>query len=753
MKNLQTNLQTKPAQLLPSELLHQTFARFVIVSGCVYGAWHFAATLSQPEVYLVDSWRITPVVALVAALSLWLAQGQLWLAQTVWQVGAAAAIGLALHVYGQAEIAFLLVLLPFFAATIAGWRGGLLSVTLVTICVWVEPFAFGLPVGYRWAVAAASLLVALLSYISVQALLTMTAWSLYNAEQARLHLEQARRHRAETLHALKQLDLANYQLARANHTMVLARAEAEAARNDRDRFALAVSHELRTPLNFIFGFSELMVNAPETYAKLDEWPDGLHDDINEIYRSCRHLLRLINDILELGKIEARQMLLFKESTQMAEIVREVEGMVRPAFERKRLWLRTEIDPDLPPLTLDRTRIRQVLLNLLTNSLRFTEQGGVVVRAKYGPEAMTVSVEDTGPGIADADLPKVFEEFRQVGEGGWRRDEGTGLGMAISQNFIRLHGGQIGVESAAGRGARFYFTLPLPAATPSALPTQLPTSPTLDKRQSTERFWQGLTQRSARERLLLVLTQEPAASKPIVDGLDGVKTLMLDEAAALPSAVQHHLPSLLVVDRALCDEETLPALRAQLPYALPIISANLSNMTATAELPPNVKHYLVKPVTRQALGAAVHSLGATNVLVVDDDPAMVRFVKLALGSERSGSVNGAGEVRLRSALTGSDALAQLRAQPPDVVLLDLVLPDVGGWEILAQMQGDAALSQVPVVLLTANDLPQPHAEQRDEALHVQLNRALSRRELGTMLQSLVVEQTKFDGCGGHRTGTP
>ena len=245
------------------------------------------------------------------------------------------------------------------------------------------------------------------------------------------------------MRVLKNLDQTYYQLERVNHTLVLARAKAEEAQEARDRFALAVSHELRTPLNFILGFSEMMVNSPDTYAELEEWPPGLYEDVEEIYQSSTHLLGLVNDILDLGQIEARQMTLFKETVDLSQLIDEVKAMIEPVVLRKGLWFKTDIAPELPPVFIDSTRIRQVLLNLINNALRFTETGGITVAVEANQDNILVRVEDTGTGIAKADIPKLFEAFRQVGEVNWRRHHGSGLGIPISRRFIQLHGGDLG----------------------------------------------------------------------------------------------------------------------------------------------------------------------------------------------------------------------------------------------------------------------------------------------------------------------
>ena len=288
-------------------------------------------------------------------------------------------------------------------------------------------------------------------------------WYLFSYKQVRQKVNEARRDRAHLAQVLDQLDQAYHRLERANHMLVLARAEAEEAKEARNRFALAVSHELRTPLHFIIGFSEMMVNAPATYAELDQWPLGLYEDIQEIYRSSTHLMNLVNDILDLGQIEAMRMALIKEWVTPPRILEAVEAMVRPEFDRKGLWFRTEIESDLPKVFVDRTRIRQILLNLVSNSLRLTKQGGVTVRLRRDEESLLFCVEDTGPGIAEENIPKLFEEFRQGASVYGRQADGVGLGLAIARRLVSAMGGEIRVHSRLGAGSTFTVVLPVAPA--------------------------------------------------------------------------------------------------------------------------------------------------------------------------------------------------------------------------------------------------------------------------------------------------
>ncbi|MCS7220849.1 MAG: ATP-binding protein [Anaerolineae bacterium] len=557
------------------------------------------------------------------------------------------------------------------------------------------------------------------------------AWAYHSTQDALKRLADAQEHRAKLYRMMKDLDEAYSRLARANHMLILARAEAEEAREARNRFILAVSHELRAPLNFIIGFSELMVNSPATYAPLDRWPPGLYEDVREIYRSSQHLLHLVNDVLELGQIEAQRMMLVKEWVDPAQLVGEVEAMVRSAFARKGLWLRLKVEPDLPNVFVDRTRIRQVLLNLVSNSLRFTEQGGVTIRLQKSQGALIVCVEDTGPGIAPEDIPKVFEEFRQVGTNSWRRREGTGLGLAISRRFVELHGGRMWLESRVGEGSAFYFSLPLPG-TAQALSSEA------DLEAAEARYWQYLERKAERERTLLVFSADPLAGEVIARCVEAYCVAAVTHPDQVPARVAELLPHALIVDQATIEEETARAVIEKLPYDLPVIGFRLPGYAVRpADLPTGVSDYLVKPISRSALAEAIRSLGpgVRDLLVVDDDPAMVRFVTLALQG-KGGNASSEGGYRLITASTGQEALERLRRDRPDAVLLDLALPDLSGWEVLERIRQDPGMPPVPVILITAHDWPQMLPAERERTLEVWMRRPLSRQELTVILKSLL-----------------
>ena len=561
--------------------------------------------------------------------------------------------------------------------------------------------------------------------------LTILGWAETSITLASERLEEVREHRGQLHRSVKALDEAVQRLERANEMLTAAHAEAEEARQARNQFALTVSHELRSPLNFIIGFSELMVNAPDTYGDPVTWPTGLYDDIEAIYRSSNHLLHLVNDILDLGRADAQRLILLKERVAPAQIVEDTVGIIGPGVEARKLWLRTEIEPDLPDLFVDRTRIRQVLINLLNNSLRFTEQGGMTIAVRRCEEGVLFSVQDTGSGIPPEGVAKVFEEFGQVNASVWRRRDGSGLGIPISQRFVNMHGGRLWLTSEVGSGTTFSFNLPLPG-----MEEELPAA---DGR-SDEQMWQANVRRSA-PRLVVLLARDPSVGEVLASYLEGYRLIATTAASTALQQVARLLPQALLLDAALAEEPETDRLLQALPYDLPVLVLTLPGQSTHVDaLPPGVADYLVKPVLRDALFSALDRLGHPihRLLLVDDDPDMARYISLAL------AVRGAPAPRteLLAASCGSDALALLDSlerrneELPDAVLLDLGLPDMSGWAVLAALQATPAFRDLPVILITAASLPEELDSRQRRTLQVSTRRPLTADELSATLSGIL-----------------
>ena len=244
----------------------------------------------------------------------------------------------------------------------------------------------------------------------------------------------------------------------------------------KSEFLASMSHELRTPLNAIIGFSEVLLER--MFGELNERQD---DYLRDIWSSGKHLLELLNDILDLSKIEAGQMVLNRSEFAVRESLEYCLSMVRERALKQRILLSLDVDPEVGLLDADRLRFRQVLLNLLSNAVKFTPEGGRVdVRASIRDQDLAVEVADTGPGVAAEDRQRIFDAFQQ-GARHPEQTEGTGLGLTLSKRILELHGGRIWVESEAGKGSTFGFALPavsgeaaLTSATQAGLDSGLPT---------------------------------------------------------------------------------------------------------------------------------------------------------------------------------------------------------------------------------------------------------------------------------------
>jgi signal transduction histidine kinase len=229
---------------------------------------------------------------------------------------------------------------------------------------------------------------------------------------------------------------------------------AEASKH-KSQFLANMSHELRTPLNAILGYAELILD--NVYG---DTADRMREVLERVQKNGRHLLGLINDVLDLSKIEAGQLVLSTTDYSIKDVVHSVYGAVEALASGKNIALKVELASDLPAACGDERKVTQVLLNLVGNAIKFTDAGEVAIRASAADGVITVAVRDTGPGISDADQAKIFEEFQQADSSITRKKGGTGLGLAIAKHIIELHGGRLWVESRLGRGATFSFTLPM-----------------------------------------------------------------------------------------------------------------------------------------------------------------------------------------------------------------------------------------------------------------------------------------------------
>ena len=524
------------------------------------------------------------------------------------------------------------------------------------------------------------------------ATLTSVRWAWAGYERSLAMLEKARDAGLQLRQTLQDLTHANVQLTRLNRLVDGLRQTAEDARRAKEQFVANVSHELRTPLNMIIGFAEMMLESPEAYGK--RLPPTLLADLAVIHRNSQHLASLIDDVLDLSQIEAGQVALTKEWASLSAIVAEAVQSVSPLYLSKDLQLAADVPVDLPPVYCDRTRIREVLLNLLSNAGRFTEQGGVTLRAWQQGTQLIVTVTDTGPGIHEDQIGRLFQPFHQVDASTRRRHGGSGLGLSISKRLIELHGGEMTLESTLGVGTTVRFSLPI---TEPAPPSSSAARWLSAEWQYVERTSKSLAPRPSVRQRLVLLDTERSLERILQRYLQHVETVpvptvqdAIRELAAVPSqALLINGPSL---------SQALRVLRScpELPFGTPAIACAVPGSTEAAQA-LGATGYLLKPISKEALSATLKRLHITGkkILVVDDEPDARQLLRRMLAA------SGEGYLTL-AAPDGETAFRLLRDERPDVVLLDLAMPGMDGFQFLAAKNQDAELQPIPVVVVSAPD---------------------------------------------------
>jgi signal transduction histidine kinase/CheY-like chemotaxis protein len=657
------------------ELIEDTTRSLLYTAGGMWLIVQVIMTAFWTGVFDRHSWPITILYALLSALVLFLLPRFLRLSQIIWLAGIGLLITYALLTFNQVEIALLYPLLPFLAMVLTHWRvSALFMVAIALLLNWLHTgTASLLPIsaGESYTILLLSAVMAIVARSSSHITSTTIQWALTSFALSQKATDEARQHRAELAELYKNQDHAYYLLERANAALVVARNMAEEAERFKTEFVTNVSHELRTPLNLIVGFTEMMVTSPENYENI-RLPKAYRGDLYSVYHSAQHLLALVDDVLDLARIEVGKIALIREQIDLYSLVMETATIVRDYISSKGLELRFEVEDALPPLWIDRVRIRQVLLNLLVNAARHTEEGMITIEAKRENGEVTVRVTDTGPGISERDLGKIFEEFhtseRHVTE--WH--SGTGLGLPISRKFVELHSGRIGVESRLGEGASFWFTLPVADQGPIE--------------QTAGRRFQPPVQLYQWEPILVLVNGDRAVSSLLGRHLSGYRIVdapTVEEGIALAREMQ--AVALLLPP----DAPALPSLHDLLVIRCPLPDAE----DAANEL--GVEEILVKPVSRQELLAVVDRLARPlhKVLIVDDNPEVVQLFRRILRARIPID-------RCREAYGGDEALQAMREEKPDLLILDLVMPGIDGRMLLAQMQSDPELAGIPVILVTA-----------------------------------------------------
>ncbi|MBI2941459.1 MAG: response regulator [Chloroflexi bacterium] len=669
-----------------AELRADALRLLVAVTTAGYLVWQSLSTLLAPEDKATMTWVVFPYAAAVLGGTYLLQRRCPRRAVTYFLASSVLAVTASIWLLSDPTAILFFPLIALVAVVLAHPLAGLAASAAASVALFslwqMGPLTF-LEVGHLTWVGVGSLIATTAAWVLGRNLVTAVEWSLQSAALAQRNTVAAREHRAQLVQALKQLDAAYYQLQQANAALETAWKAAENAERAKSEFVTNISHELRTPLNLIVGFSELILTAPEAYGV--PVPAAYRGDLNAIYRSAQHLLTLTDDVIDLARVGVGRLALLREPADLGQVIKDACDILREYVAANGLWLRIELAPNLPILNIDRLRIRQVLLNLLTNAARFTKTGGITVSASLEGQRVLVQVADTGCGIAPEDVSRVFSEFsHHSGQGPveeHRTMGGYGLGLSISKRLVELHGGEMGVESVPDVGTTFWFSVPVVA---------------VDGAPSGE-SWQPLRlsdRVSARERILVLASGDDWLTRFLRSHLRGYQVVAardLPTASALAAQVRA-LAILAEIGengdrRETCQGVPVPIFGLPLPSGKRVATA----LGATT--------YLLKPVTRAQLRAAIAGLGRPirRVLIVDDD---LRFVRLLTRILQVPEPNSLYDVAI--AHDGRAALDLMAAERPDVVLLDLVMPGLGGREVIAAMRADPRLADVPVIVISAQD---------------------------------------------------
>ena len=467
--------------------------------------------------------------------------------------------------------------------------------------------------------------------------------------------------------------------------------ELQAARDDaleatrtKSEFLANMSHELRTPLNSIIGFSGIV-------------KDGIAGPVNEeqskqltmVYNSARHLLELINDILDLSKVEAGKMEAFKEDMALHAMINEICHLLEPQINDSALKIVIDFGDSPEIYHTDAKMIRQVLLNLLSNAIKFTSEGEISVQCRVFKSLLQIDITDTGMGIDEEGLIHVFDSFKQLDAGDNRLNEGTGLGLAICREFIELLGGNLSAKSEVGVGSTFTIQLPIEELSDS-------------KNSNLEIDSSGNENIEAGEKLILIVDDEGAARELLNTYLknDGFNTIMCSNGEDAIALAKQYKPFAITLDILMPEMDgwaVLASLKGdnEISHIPVVIISTLDEQHLGMSL--GAVDYIQKPVSSDDLMKSLMSLSleGTNVLVVEDHEQDALLLKNIL--EPAG-------YHVRLAASGKKAIDDVERSIPNVILLDLMMPEMSGFEVIRRLRSQGGeYSEIPIIVVSAKTL--------------------------------------------------
>lgn len=723
------------------DLLQTTAGNLIVASGVFWLVCAVTLTAHWSGDRIIGLLTCMAVVATIFTASHYLIARNYLVALILWLGGALLAILWASVLLQDPHLLLLSAVLPLVAViTISGWAGVAMQLIVIGLVWGVSQSAYGASLAGTTGgiLIAAGIFCGLLGWTARSELLVLADWSMSSFDRARANLHEMREQRLELEQSREDLVLVNRELTRLSERLKVLERIAEEARQAKTEFVANVSHELRTPLNMIIGFSDMIARSPHVYG--GRLPASLLTDIAAIRRNAEHLSTLVNDVLDLSQVEAGRMALSRDWVELAPLLQEALTVVQPLYQSRGLYLQAEIEPGIPPVYCDETRVRQVVINLLGNAGRFTERGGVILQCRQSGRDAVISVADTGPGIAEKDQQRIFEPFQQADVSTRRRQGGSGLGLTISKQFVEMHGGAMWLESAPGAGATISFSLPMAQ----------PLSPGMEEASSLRRaivvddeIGYRVRTRPSRAHMstvderLVIVDPEQTLQRLLSRYLPGVEVEAAPNLAQAIAALHRSPAQALVVNDS--PLQALPAAKVgDLPFGTPAITCWLPGEHDAAQR-LGVVEYLVKPLATEKLLAALAALGNAirTVLIVDDEEDELHLFARMIEA-------GAHRYAILRVTSGQRALSMLRSRQPDVMLLDLNMPGMNGFQVLAEKARDPAIAAIPVIVISSRD---PVGDPiLSNTLSVTQSTGISQRNLiecihalGTILAPLAVEE--------------
>jgi len=486
--------------------------------------------------------------------------------------------------------------------------------------------------------------------------------------------------------------------------LTIAKEAAEDASRAKSSFLANMSHELRTPLNAIIGYSEMLQEETQERGLTD-----LAADLQKVHGAGRHLLALINDILDLSKIESGKMELLLESFEVRALLQDVESTIHPLVEKNHNSLVVCGAESAGSMRADVTRLRQVLFNVLSNACKFTENGTITLDVSRQPleagDQIVFRLSDTGIGMTPEQLARLFEAFVQADASTSRRYGGTGLGLAISRRFCKMMGGDVTVESTLGKGSTFVVTLP------ASVPDRKPAEKESGRRSGTVLVIDD--DRDACELLARSLTKEGFRVVTAASGDEGLR------------AARQHKPDVITLDVLMPGMDgwaVLKTLKSDAQVArIPVVMVSMVDGGDMGRA-LGAADYLPKPIDRERLSAVLRRFRGPQTpcpaVVIEDDPASREVLRRTL--EQDGW-------RVCEATNGKEGLELLRGGTPDLILLDLMMPEMDGFEFVDAVRSNLAWAQIPIVVVTARDLSVEERERLEGHVRKVLQKGVLSRD--------------------------